>query len=35
LRAYAFGNDRDLAEIAQAVVDRQLRFDPVADTHEE
>ena len=28
LRAYAFGNDRLLAEVAEEVVARQLRFDP-------
>jgi hypothetical protein len=27
LRAYAFGNDRRLTEIAEAVVARTLRFD--------
>jgi hypothetical protein len=27
LRAYAFGNDRPLAEVAQDVVSRKLRFD--------
>jgi hypothetical protein len=27
LRAYAFGNDRSLAEVGKEVVDRQLRFD--------
>jgi GAF domain-containing protein len=27
LRAYAFGNDRSLAQVAQAVVGRTLRFD--------
>ena len=27
LRAYAFGNDRDLTEVARAVVERRLRFD--------
>jgi hypothetical protein len=27
LRAYAFGNDRPLAEVARDVVDRSLRFD--------
>jgi hypothetical protein len=27
LRAYAFGNDRPLAQVATAVVDRTLRFD--------
>jgi hypothetical protein len=27
LRAYAFGNDRTLTDVAQAVVDRDLRFD--------
>jgi hypothetical protein len=28
LRAYAFGNDRDLTEVARDVVARTLRFDP-------
>jgi GAF domain-containing protein len=28
LKAYAFGNGRPLADVAQAVVDRTLRFDP-------
>ncbi len=28
LRAYAFGNGRPLTEVAEAVVDRALRFDP-------
>ena len=28
LKAYAFGNDRPLADVAQDVVDRALRFDP-------
>jgi hypothetical protein len=27
LRAYAFGNDRPLSEVANAVVARTLRFD--------
>ena len=27
LRAYAFGNDRSLTDVAKAVVDRTLRFD--------
>ena len=27
LRAHAFANDRQLAELAQDVIDRQLRFD--------
>ena len=27
LRAYAFGNDRQLREVAEAVVGRTLRFD--------
>jgi hypothetical protein len=27
LRAYAFGNDRHLTEVATAVVARELRFD--------
>lgn len=27
LRAYAFGNDRTLTDVARAVVDRKLRFD--------
>jgi hypothetical protein len=27
MRAYAFGNDRPLTEVARAVVDRRLRFD--------
>jgi hypothetical protein len=28
LRAYAFGNDRPLTEVAKDVVDKKLRFDP-------
>lgn len=28
LRAYAFGNDRPLSEVARAVVTRTLRFEP-------
>ena len=31
LRAYAFGNDRSLTEVAEAVVARELRFDPHDD----
>ena len=31
LRAYAFGADRPLAEVAQQVVTRRLRFDATAD----
>jgi hypothetical protein len=27
LRAYAFGNDRSLTDVAKEVVDRKLRFD--------
>jgi hypothetical protein len=27
LRAYAFGHDRSLTEVARDVVDRKLRFD--------
>jgi GAF domain-containing protein len=30
LRAYAFGNDRPLTEVAKGVVDRRLRFDDLA-----
>ncbi len=30
LRAYAFGNDRSLSEVAKEVVDRKLRFDGVS-----
>jgi hypothetical protein len=30
LRAYAFGNDRPLAEVAEEVVDRSLRFDALS-----
>ncbi len=30
LRAYAFGNDRSLAEVADAIVGRRLRFDDVS-----
>lgn len=33
LRAYAFGNDRSLTEVARDVVDRRLRFD--ADSGED
>jgi hypothetical protein len=31
LRAYAFGNERPLAEVARHVVDRTLRFDDGTD----
>jgi hypothetical protein len=27
LRAYAFGNDRSLTDVAKGVVDRKIRFD--------
>jgi hypothetical protein len=30
LRAYAFGNDRPLTEVAQGVVGRKMRFDAVS-----
>jgi hypothetical protein len=30
LRAYAFGNDRPLSEVAEEVVDRSLRFDALS-----
>jgi GAF domain-containing protein len=35
LRAYAFGNDRSLTDVAKDVVDRRLRFDPRDETDDE
>jgi hypothetical protein len=32
LRAYAYGNDQSLREVAREVVERRLRFEPDKDS---